>query len=96
MYIIRRYMYYEYISFSAKVKHLSSLTSQSQPFASLSAKLPTQVTKTPTQVENPNYVSPANTGSKSGKHRRKPANQRCLCLEQSCNVATTLCSSGCL
>lgn len=56
--------------FSEKVKHLSSLTSHSQPFASLSAKLPTQVTKqkpTPTQVENPNYVSPANTGSSSGK-----------------------------
>ena len=55
-----------YASLSAKVKHLSSLTSHSQPFASLHAKLQTQVTKVPTQVENPKYVSPANTGSNSG------------------------------
>jgi len=53
---------------SEKVKHMSSLTSHSQPFASLSAKLPTQVkVPTPTQVENPNYVSPCTTGSNSGK-----------------------------
>ena len=60
------YVYIMYASLSARVKHLSRLNYHSLPLESLYAKLQTQVTKVLTQVENPKYVSPANTGSNSG------------------------------